>query len=33
MVKVARSLGIYVGDPETLPDPKAVMPEVPAIAQ
>ncbi|TVQ14614.1 MAG: ATP-dependent 6-phosphofructokinase [Leptolyngbya sp. DLM2.Bin27] len=31
MVKVARSLGIYVGDPETLPDPKAVMPEIPAI--
>jgi ATP-dependent phosphofructokinase / diphosphate-dependent phosphofructokinase len=31
MVKVARSLGIYVGDPDTLPDPKAVMPEIPAI--
>jgi 6-phosphofructokinase 1 len=33
MVKVARSLGIYIGDPETLPDSKAVMQEVPAMAQ
>lgn len=32
MVKVARSLGIYVGDPNTLPDPRAVMQEVSAIA-
>lgn len=32
MVKVARSLGIYVGDPDTLPDPKAFMPEVQEIS-
>ncbi|PSR17778.1 6-phosphofructokinase [filamentous cyanobacterium CCP3] len=32
MVKVARSLGIYVGDPDTLPDPKAVMQEAPILA-
>lgn len=31
MVKVARSLGIYVGDPDTLPDPKAVMLEFTAM--
>jgi 6-phosphofructokinase 1 len=33
MVKVARSLGIYVGDPDTLPDPRAVVQEIPAITQ
>ncbi len=32
MVKVARSLGIYVGDPDTLPDPKTVMPEIHEIS-